>query len=202
MKLRYAKTSPFVRKVLVAAQELGLDGQIERVETDPWSPETDLNSDNPLGKVPALTTDDGLTLVDSKLIVNYLDAEAGGGRIVPSSGRARYQVLGDAMIADGVIESCLYQVIEKLRRPEEFRWDGWIERQRGKVESAMAFLEERAEGGTLDGAVDLFQITLGCACGYLDFRLPEIDWRASCPRIAAWYESFSQRPSMTSTRPD
>ena len=198
MQLYYSKPSPFVRKVLVAAIELGLRDQIELVETDAWAPDTELPKTNPLGKVPALVTDDGLT----KLIVNYLNDLAGGGKIVPREGRARYQQLGDAMIADGVIESCLYQVIEKLRRPEEFRWDGWIERQRGKVETAMAHLEKRAEDGVLDGAVDMLQITLACACAYIDFRLPEIDWRAANPRIAAWYETFSQRQSMTATTPN
>ena len=197
MQLYYSKPSPFVRKVLVAAIELGLRDRISK-----GAPDTELPKTNPLGKVPALVTDDGLTLVDSKLIVNYLNDLAGGGKIVPREGRARYQQLGDAMIADGVIESCLYQVIEKLRRPEEFRWDGWIERQRGKVETAMAHLEKRAEDGVLDGAVDMLQITLACACAYIDFRLPEIDWRAANPRIAAWYETFSQRQSMTATTPN
>ena len=202
MQLFYSKTSPFVRKVLIAAIELGLRERIELVETDAWSPETALPQTNPLGKVPALDTDDGLTLVDSKLIVDYLDDLAGGGKIIPSAGRARYQQLADAMIADGVLEASLLQVIEKLRRPEEYRWEGWIERQRDKIETAMAHLEKRAEDGVLDGAVDMLQITLACACAYIDFRLPEIDWRSTCPKIAAWYETFSERQSMTSTKPN
>lgn len=206
MKLRHSPTSPYVRKVDVVAMETGLTDRIERVPTNPWDPEGDLPGDNPLGKVPALIADDGTVFCDSPVICEYLDSQHGGAKMIPATGPARWQALNLETLADGILDAAIARVIENKMRPAEFKWDGWLTRQSGKIERALDVLEREAAAGILgepgaDGPVTIGTISVGCALGYLDFRFGDEDWRASRPKLAAWYEDFSKRPSMQATVP-
>ncbi len=201
MKLRYSPTSPYVRKVVVTAIEAGLDERIERIETDVWNPETDIAEDNPLGKVPALVTDEGRVLCDSPTICDYLDSLHEGPRLIPAEGPARWQVLNLHALANGVMDAAVARVIEHRARPEHLRFDGWLERQKLKIDRALDSLDRQAAEGALDGTVNLGTITVGCALGYLDLRFSEDAWREGRPALEAWYEAFSQRPSMQATVP-
>ena len=201
MKLRYSPTSPYVRKVAVAALETGLDGRIERIETDVWNPATDIAEDNPLGKVPALVTDEGMVLCDSPTICDYLDSLHGGPRLIPAEGPARWQVLNLHALASGVMDAAVARVVEQRARPDHLRFDGWLERQKLKTGRALDALDKQAAGGALDGPVTLGTIALGCALGYLDLRFSEDAWREGRPALEAWYEAFGQRPSMQATVP-
>lgn len=199
LKLRYAKTSPFVRKVLVFADESGIADRIELRPADVWGDEAEIARDNPLGKVPALVTDDG-TFVGSFACCEYLDRRNGGPRLIPDEPKARWRVMQIHGLADGLMEAAVAHVIESLRRPKEFVFDGYLQRQRGKMERALAALEARV--GDLAG-IDLGSITTACALGYLDLRFADsLDWRAQAPQLAAWHLGFSKRPSMQKTRPD
>ncbi|SME91856.1 Glutathione S-transferase [Tistlia consotensis] len=198
LKLRHAPTSPYVRKAMVLAQETGLAPRIELVPTDVWSADTDIQTDNPLGKVPALATPDG-TLCDSPLICEYLDGLHDGRRFVPEAGPARWRALRLEALGDGVLDAAVGTVIETLRRPADKVWDGNVQRQAGKIRAALDGLEREAAGfGALE---DVGEITVACALGYLDFRLPELAWREGRPALAAWYETVAKRPSMTATAP-
>jgi len=199
MKLRYSTTSPYVRKVSVTALELGLDGRIERVPTNTMDPKSDHAADNPLGKVPALITDDGERLYDSPVICEYLDSLHDGARIFPAAGEARWRALRLQALADGILDAAILKMLETRRRPEALRWEGWIKLQDGKIGRALEQLEAEAEA--LAGPLTIGQITVGCALGYLDFRFPGEAWRATRPALAAWYEGFSDRPSMQQTEP-
>ncbi len=201
MKLRYAPTSPYVRKVAVMALETGLDGRIERVATNVWDPATDIQDDNPLGKVPALTTDEGTVLCDSPLICEHLDSLHGGAPLIPDAGTTRWQVLNTAALADGIMDSAVARIIEIKMRPAELRWDDWLGRQQSKIAKALDTLERQADGAPLTGPVNLAQIAVACALGYLDFRFAEDAWREGRPRLAAWYADFAERPSMKATVP-
>ena len=201
MKLRYSPTSPYVRKVVVTAIEAGLDERIERIETDVWNPETDIAEDNPLGKVPALVTDEGRVLCDSPTICDYLDSLHEGPRLIPAEGPARWQVLNLHALANGVMDAAVARVIEHRARPEHLRFDGWLERQKLKIDRALDSLDRQAAEGVLDGPVNLGTITVGCALGYLDLRFSEDAWREGRPALEAWYDAFSQRPSMQATVP-
>jgi glutathione S-transferase len=201
MKLRYSPTSPYVRKVVVAAIETGLDPRIERISTDVWDPETDIAVDNPLGKVPALTTDDGLVLCDSPTICDYLDSLHDGPKLVPAEGPGRWRVLNLQALAGGVMDAAVARMVEQRARPAHLRFDGWLERQTLKIDRALDALETQAAAGALDGPVDLGTITLGCALGYLDLRFPGDAWRDGRPALAAWYEAFGRRPAMRATAP-
>ena len=197
-RLRYSPASPFARKVRVAAAELGLSGRIELAACDVWAPGSDIAADNPLGKVPALVTDDG-TFIGSRLCCEYLDSLQGAPRLVPAATADRWRVLRQHALADGIMEAAVAHVTEELRRPPQFVYREFLERQRIKIRRTLDVVESHADA--LDGRVDLATITLGCALGYLDFRLPQFDWRRGRGGLARWYELMATRPSMIATRP-
>jgi glutathione S-transferase len=197
MKLRYSPTSPYVRKVLITAIETGQDNVIERVPTNPWDPETDLPDDNPLGKVPALTVDERMTLFDSPVICEYLCSRV-GAPLMPQGGIDRWRVLRLQALCDGILDAAVLRLLE-TKRPEEIQKPDWIERQQRVIGRALDNLEK--DVGNWSDEVTLGQITAGAALGYLDFRFPGDEWRNGRPALAKWYESFSQRPSMQQTVP-
>lgn len=198
MKLRYSPTSPYVRKVTVTALETGLDGRIERVPTNVWDPATDIARDNPLGKVPALFTDDGLLLFDSPVICEYLDSLHDGPKVIPPAGPARWEALRREAQADGVLDACVARLLES-RRPEDQCSPSWTQRQTAVMARALNAFD--AEVGALDGPLTIGHITLGCALGYMDLRFPDEGWRSTRPALSAWYETFAARPSMQATVP-
>jgi glutathione S-transferase len=205
MRLRYSPTSPFVRKVMVVALETGLAERIERIPTTvaPTTPNPDVARENPLVKVPALTTDDGLVLYDSPVICEYLDTLHSGAKLFPAAGKARWIALRQQALGDGVLEAAILGRYESVR-PKEFLWQEWIDAQLRKVRGALAALDIEVEAGDLGNGSDditIGQITVGCALGYLDFRYQSEEWRARCRRLAQWYGRFAERKSMQLTVP-
>ena len=199
MKIYYSATSPFVRKCLVAAQELGL-GKIELVPATPHPVDRDqaVIALNPLGKIPTLIADDGAVLYDSRVICDYLNG-LGDGRLVPAQGPRRWAVYRDQALADGIMEAAVLVRYETFARPESLRWKGWIDGQMDKVNCSLKEIETRAV--SLAGRVDLGTIAIGCALGYLDFRFASLSWRSACPQLAEWFAGFGARESMVGTRP-
>ncbi len=203
MKLLYAPQTPFARKVRAAAIELGLGDrlQLEYVQVAPGKPNRDYaKAHNPLRKIPALVTAEGMTIFDSTVICEYLDAMAGGGGIVPREGNARWRVLTNHALAQGICEAAVLVRYETWLRPEAYRWSEWTEDQWDKAGAGIEWFEQHA--AELEGPVNLAHIALGCALGYIDFRTPEHDWRTRNPTVAAWFETLAQRPSFAQTRPD
>lgn len=199
MKIFFSPASPFVRKCMVIAHELGLVDRIEKLPSaaGPVARDQTIIPSNPLGQVPTFITDEGQALFDSRVVCEYLN-DLGGGSFFPT-GKDRWPVLAEQAMADGMLGAALLARYETVLRPEALRWDGWVEGQLGKVRDGLALIEKNAAG--LEGRLDIGTITIGCALGYLDFRFPDLDWRASHPAAAAWYEGFSQRPSMQATKP-
>ncbi len=202
MKLHYALPSPYVRKVRAVAIELGLDDRIELLNRamTPVSPDADLNSDNPLGKIPCLVTDEGEALYDSRVISAYLDDLAGGNRMIPRSGSARWTALRREALADGILDAAVGRRYETFLRPSELHWDQWIDGQRQKFIRGLDQFE--AEAGSFGASVDIGTIAAACACGYMDFRYGDESWREGRPNLAAWFETFSKRPSIATTGPE
>jgi glutathione S-transferase len=200
MKLFYALPSPFVRKCLVSAHELKLRERIELVQAaaHPVNRDPAVVAVNPLGKVPALITDEGAVLIDSRVICEYLNT-LGDGHLIPASGAARWRVLADQALADGILDAAVLTRYETAVRPESLRWDAWIRGQLDKVTCGLAELERRA--GELASRIDVGTIAIGCALGYLDFRYASMAWRDRHPGLAVWYAQFAQRESMAATRP-
>jgi glutathione S-transferase len=201
MKLHHNVASPYVRKVMAVAIETGLRERIELVERkmSPVSPSAELNRDNPLGKIPCLVTAEGAVLYDSRVICEYLDGLHGGRKMFPPSGRPRWTALRRQATGDGILDAAVLTRYETFLRPQERRWPEWIEGQKQKFRRALDGLE--AEAGAFGDTVDIGTIAIGCALGYLDFRYGDEDWRATRPRLTAWFERFSERPAMTRTAP-
>jgi len=201
MKLYFAALSPFVRKVRVAAMELGLDKKIELVTiaSTPVAMNADLAKVNPLGKLPALVADDGDLLFDSAVIVEYLDTMAGGGKIIPAKGADRWRVKRTEALADGMADAAILMRYEMAMRPAEKQWPDWIAGQKKKVTQALDALE--GQSWTFDDKVDAGKIAVGCALGYLDLRFGDLGWRKTCETLGRWYDAFAKRPSMETTKP-
>jgi len=202
MKLYYGTTSPYVRKVIVAGIELGLDNQIERVETLPWESGTKYGNVNPVGKVPALVTDSGQTIYDSPVIIDYFDSIHDGAKLIPATGPERYDVLRIAALADGMMDAVILLFSELTRRPKELHWDFWDDRMRNTVARSLDALETDAE--TFDPSKpDLAQITTACGVGWIEFRLEVlgIDFRDGHPTLSTWFDKFSKRESMKNSMP-
>ncbi|AZO76260.1 MULTISPECIES: glutathione S-transferase N-terminal domain-containing protein [unclassified Bosea (in: a-proteobacteria)] len=194
--LRSSPTSPFGRKIKIAIAELGLDDRIEIVPADTNDPSESLRRQNPLGKVPTLVFEDGATLFDSRVIAEYLDHLAGGGRLFPA-GEARFAQLRLLALADGICDAALLQVYELRLRTAEMRSAAWTENQTGKVTRALASLE--AAPPVYDRP-RIGEIALACALGYLDLRF-EGAWRTSHLALVAWLDAFAAKvPAFEATR--
>ena len=181
----------------VFAAEVGVADLIERVPTDLWTETVDY-ADNPLGKIPTLIGPDG-SFVNSLMCCEYLDTLHAGRRLIPVAPDARWPVLRLHGLADGIAEAAVAHVIESLRRPADHVYAGFLQRQRDRIERTLDAIEVVAPA-TRDG-VDLGTIALGCTLAYLDFRLPDLDWRRTRPVLARWEAGFAARPAMVTTVP-
>lgn len=201
MKLRYSTTSPYVRKVVVTAAEKGLADRLTLVKTNAADPASGLARDNPLGKVPALITDDGESLYDSPVICEYLDGLAKGRKLVPARGPKRFKTLKLQATADGVLDAAVLVMGERRQRPEDKQYQPFIDKQMRKVDNALDAFEAVIAAKEIGRAPTLGSISVGCALGYLDFRFPDYKWRKGRPKLARWFKSFAKRPSMAGSVP-
>ena len=200
MKLYYSPTSPYVRKVMAVLHETAQldDMDLVAAPTTPLAPADVLMGVNPLAKVPALERDDGPTLFDSRVICAYLD-DRGKGGLYPG-GTRRWDVLTLESLADGILDAALSMTYEARLRPEPLRWPDWEDAQWAKIERACASLN-RMWMSHLAGPLDIGQIAVACALGYVDFRHGARGWRRGNDALAAWFEKIESRPSLATTRP-
>ena len=197
MKLLYQTHSPYARKVLVAAHEMGLAGRVEvsHHETSPTQRNDMVFAANPLGKAPVLITDDGLALFDSSVICEYLDGLHGGPALIPAEGSERWKVLRLQALAQGLCDAGIALRWETERRPAALRYPPLAEGQAAKLLAAYDVLERESD---LTGPPDLGRIAVATALDWLAFRaLP--DFRSGRPRLADWLDGFTRRPSMSAT---
>lgn len=198
MKLYYSKTSPYARKVLLTAHELGLDKSIELVVSNPSADES-LRASNPLCKVPTLLTDDGAPLYDSPVICEYLNSLA-KGKIFPKSGPARWDSLKRQALADGLMDATVRCYLE-LKRPEAEQHRDVIGRQLLAIDAALKSFENEPPSNRKRTPL-IGELALASALGYLDLRLAQhCNWRKDCPKLRKWFKAFSERPSMQATVP-
>lgn len=199
LRLYSSATSPFVRKVLVVLRETGLLGQVELVPAggNPIDPGTMPVARNPLGKIPALERADGPAIYDSRVICRYLDELAKSALYPPAR---LWDTLTLEATADGIMEAAVLTRYETMLRLDAARSAPWIAGQRAKITRALDALEGRWMAH-LAGPLDCGQIAVGCALGYLDFRLGDLGWREGRADLAAWEARFAERPSMRETVP-
>ena len=203
MKLLGSTSSPFVRKVRVVMAEKKLDYVF--VTEDVWSADTKIAESNPLGKVPCLVMDGADALFDSRVIVEYLDTLSPVGKLIPAVGRERAEVKTWEALADGLMEAAVLARLEATwtGRTKAQRSQAWIDRQMRKVHDALSAMARGLGDKPFCGGIhiSLADIAVGCALAYLDFRFPEIGWRADHPNLGTLLDKLSQRPSFADTLP-
>ncbi|MEO5795623.1 MAG: glutathione S-transferase N-terminal domain-containing protein [Rhodoferax sp.] len=203
MKLIGSLTSPYVRKVRVVMAEKKLDYQF--VLDDVWARDTVIAESNPLGKVPCLVMEAGEAIFDSRVIVEYLDTLSPVGKLIPSQSRERVEVKTWEALADGMSDAGILARMESVwtERFVEQRSQAWIDRQMGKVDDSLkAMARGLAEKPYCSGIhLSLSDISVGCALGWLEFRFPELDWRARHPNLAKLQDKLMQRQSFIDTKP-
>lgn len=199
IELFHAPTSPYVRKVMACAIELGLVDRIVRLPSaaHPLKRDERIAAFNPLAKVPAARLVDGTLLFDSRVICEYLD-DLGGGSLFPR-GPERWRVLTEQALGDGLLDAALLARYENTCRNDEIRSVDWIEGQMAKIAAVLDQMERSVV--VFGHHVTIGSLTIACALGYLDFRFASYDWRASRPSLVSWYEHISQRPSLRDTVP-
>ena len=193
MLLRYSNGSPFGRKASIAAHALGLADKMEMVD-HAADPENATRQRNPLHKIPMLITDSGAEIFDSPVILEYLDALAGGGKLFPKEAEERFKALSRLALADGITEATVLIHYEDRWREPHQKNPKWVEHQRGKIERGLAAFENEIPEAFDGAAMGLF-----CALYFVD-RQNVLDWRAQFPKLAAWYEQTrASEPSVQAT---
>lgn len=200
MELFHSPNSPFVRKVMMLALEAGRAGDLALVPAagTPLEPGTLPVAENPLGKVPALRTDDGAILHDSRVICRYLDDLWSAG-FYPA-GQALWPALVLEATADGMMEAGVLMRYEMHVKPEGGRSPDWVEAQWAKVARSLDALEAQWLP-VLHGRHGMAQVAVTAALGYLDFRHAVRGWRDGRPGLAAWAAVAMTRPAALATVP-
>lgn len=201
MKLIGTTTSPYVRKVRVVLNEKKID--YDFLLEDLSASDSTLSQFNPLGKVPCLVMEDGKTLYDSSVIVEYLDTITPVGKLFPPNGRARADVKCWEALADGVMDAAVLARLEETRRPKDQQSAAWVQHQLGKVHSGLKAMSQQLgeKNWCHDNTYSLADIAVGCALGWLSFRFDQIDWQSEYENLASLFERLSERPSFQETIP-
>ncbi len=203
MKLLGSTSSPYVRKVRVVLAEKKLD--VDFVTEDVWSADTTIVESNPLGKVPCLIMEGAEALIDSRVIVEYLDTLSPVGKLIPPVGRERAEIKTWEALADGLMDASILARLEATwtGRTKAQRSQVWIDRQLSKVNATVKAMSSGLGEKPFCGGIhfSLADIAVGCALGYLDFRFPQIDWRTEHPNLVRLHDKLMQRPSFADTVP-
>ena len=198
LRLHWSPKSPYVRKVLICAHELGLADRLELVRSVAAmsKPNARLMQDNPLSKIPTLVLEDGFALFDSAVICEYLD-ELGAGTLFPRAGSDKWQALRWHAFGDGLLDAL---ILWRNERERAAPLPALLEAFELKTRAALKQLDDEAQALN-ETAFSIGHIALGCALGYLDYRFDTFGWRAQAPRLAEWYAEIGTRPSFQTTEP-
>ncbi|NVD74099.1 glutathione S-transferase [Duganella sp. BJB488] len=201
MKLIGSLASPYVRKVRVVLAEKKLDYQFEL--EDVWAKDTTIDKLNPLGKVPSLIMEDGTVMIDSRVMVEYLDTLTPVCKLLPPNGRDRADVKCWEALADGMLDAAIIVRLERLHRPPEQQSEAWMARQMRKVQLGLESLSEKLGESPYCAGIhySLADVAVGCTLGWLSFRFPEITWRDDHPNLARLFDKLSERQSFKDTVP-
>jgi len=197
MKLHWSPRSPFVRKVLIVAHELGRADELDLIRSRAAMAEINpaLSADNPMNKLPTLVLDDGRALYDSAVICDYLDSV---GLLHPADREARIDAARRQALGDGLLDLLVLWRNER-DRPADRQSPAHLAAWEGKVVQVLDRLEIEAHSFAAT-RLDIGDVAIGCALGYLDFRFRSLDWRAGRTALAAWAAAFEARPSACATR--
>ena len=198
LKLHWSPKSPYVRKVMICAHELGLVDRLELVRSVAamLKPNPRLMHDNPLSKIPTLVLEDGFTLFDSAVISEYLN-ELGGGQLFPKQSADKWQALRWHAFGDGLLDAL---ILWRNERERDVPLQPLIDAFELKARASLKQLDDEAQALT-ETPFSIGHIALGCALSYLDYRFDSFGWRGIAPRLAEWYAETRVRPSFIHTEP-
>jgi len=201
MKLIGSLASPYVRKVRVVLAEKKLDYQFELENV--WAPDTTIDKLNPLGKVPSLVMEDGNVMIDSRVMVEYLDTLTPVCKLLPPNGRDRADIKCWEALADGMLDAAIIVRLERTQRPVALQSEDWMARQMRKVQLGLASLSDKLGESAYCAGIhySLADVAVGCTLGWLSFRFPDITWRDDYPNLARLYDKLSERQSFKDTVP-
>jgi glutathione S-transferase len=199
MKIYGDVISPFVRMTLVTAHEVGLGGRVEHVKetVTPTQANPKLTALSPIGKIPVLETDHHHPIYDSRVIIEYLCHVAGNSSLIPDDGVKRFRVLTLLALGQGIAEAAVSHRYETAVRPKAHQWEAWTERQLQRIRDGLDALDRDWEQVLAE--VNAGSVAAAVALSYLDYRMPDLNWRTGRARLAAFHEAFSARDSMVKT---
>lgn len=199
LTLRSSSTSPFGRKVKVAALLTGHTSKITIATTDTMNADDPIRRDNPLGKIPCLVLEDGSTVYDSRVIIEYLDQDAGGDIVIPKAWPARLAALKMQALADGIMDAAILKLYEGRFRKPEMHDATWLAYQGGKVDRGMAALE--ANPPRASAKPDIGVITVACMLEWLDFRFAVLT-SGKYPALAGFLADMQTKlPGFSDSKP-
>jgi glutathione S-transferase len=201
MTLHWSPRSPYVRKVMIAVAEMGLQDRIRTVRTvaGGTTPHRELMKVNPVGKIPTLELPDGTAVYDSPVIIEYLDTLHDGPKLYPAAWPERLTALRRHALGQGMLDNALPLLSEGFR-PHERQSEPHKDLWRAKLVSCVDALEVEAEA-LASSTFSIGHLAIGVALGYLDFRFAALSWRDGHPRLAAWHETFNARPAVQANMP-
>jgi len=199
MQLHGDLISPFFRMCLVTAHEVGFGANGRHVEArvNPTSVNAELTVLSPVGKVPVLVTDHNHPIYDSRVIMEYLCHVSGNKTLIPDDGVKRFRVLTLEALGQAIAEAGVAFRYETVVRPQGLQWREWLDRHDLRVKAEFDDLESAWSRDLAE--ISAGSIAVAVALSYLDFRIPDWQWRKDRPKLKAFHDAFSARPSMQAT---
>ena len=201
MTLHWSPRSPYVRKVMIALHEMGLQDRVKIVRTvaGGTTPHWELMKVNPVGKIPTLELEDGTAIYDSPVIIEYLDTLHSGPKLYPAAWPERLTALRRHALGQGMLDNALPLLGEGFR-PADKQSEPHKELWRAKLRACVDALEGEADAMASSGFT-VGHLAIGVALGYLDFRFDALQWRNGHPKLAAWFATFNARPAVAANMP-
>jgi len=205
MTLYGSPASPYARVVRVLLIEKGMGDRFSWLELDAMSDPRLLQAANPLMQVPTLVLDGGASLFDTDAICAHVDTLA-EPQLLVTAGDAGGNALRRRALARGLLDASV-RTVQELRRPEVERSQMWLDRWRRAMERALAAIDAELPMGVVGdvtgdvAGADFSVLTVVIAAEYVSFRVPEVSWRTSCPRLARVVDQLADRRSLVATRP-
>jgi glutathione S-transferase len=202
MLLHWSPRSPYVRKVMIVAHEVGIADRIDTVRTvvAAATPNVELMKENPQSRLPTLRLADGSAIYDSRVICEYLDTQHDGEKLFPAAYPERLVALRRHALGDGMLDTMLAWRGEQLR-PAANQSIKHMQAWKLKTNVSVDVLEQQEADALSASRFSIGHIAIGVALGYIDFRFPELEWRKGHPRLTQWYEAFAARPSVKANEP-